>query len=369
VTSNGLVTSERENPRADVLVVTSGWPHEDNSAYGIFIKRQTDSLIAKGLRCDVLFIRGYRSWLAYPLAALRLLSWSFSRKVRYRLIHAHGAEAASAAAFYRRAPLLVSYLGSDLLGRPRPDGSYSRPERIRRALLRRQSRLAAHTITKSREMESALPVGLRSRNSVLPNGVDTARFRPIDQATARRELGLPLEGRMALFAADPDIACKRYGLAAAAVDDARRKIQDLRLEVVRGVAPDRMPFLMNAADCLLLTSSTEGSPNVVKEALMCNLPVVATPAGDVAELLEGVTPSYVCEPTEAALAEALVECLESGRRSNGREVSGRLDARVVADSLLAIYKHIAPDIELDSSDRSAGSGRPELSVSETNRSP
>jgi glycosyltransferase involved in cell wall biosynthesis len=105
---------------------------------------------------------------------------------------------------------------------------------------------------------------------------------------------------------------------------------------------------MNAADCLLHTSSSEGSPNVVKEALMCNLPVVATPAGDVAELIDGVLPSFLCEPSETALAEALVECLREPRRSNGREVSGRLDARIVADSLLALYKELAPELELES---------------------
>jgi glycosyltransferase involved in cell wall biosynthesis len=107
-----------------------------------------------------------------------------------------------------------------------------------------------------------------------------------------------------------------------------------------------MPLLMNAADCLLLTSSIEGSPNVVKEALMCNLPVVATPAGDVDELLEGVAPSYLCPASETALSEALISCLQEPRRSNGREVSGRLDSRVVADSLLKLYTQLAPELDL-----------------------
>ena len=61
-----LLTWERRDPQADVLVVTSGWPNEDNDTYCVFIKRQTESLVAHGLRCDVLFIRGYRSPLAYP---------------------------------------------------------------------------------------------------------------------------------------------------------------------------------------------------------------------------------------------------------------------------------------------------------------
>jgi glycosyltransferase involved in cell wall biosynthesis len=341
-----LLTWERRDHRADVLVVTSGWPNEDNDTYCVFIKRQTESLVARGLRCDVLFIRGYRSPLAYPLGAARLLCWSLAGRRRYRLVHAHSGEAALAAAFYRRAPLLVSYLGDDLLGTPDAATRISRASRVRRFVVRRHSRVASRTITKSREMEAALPPAVRERNKVLPNGVDTSVFRPEDRLAAREELGWDSNARVVLFAADPAVARKRFWLATAAVEHARAELPTIQLEVARRVRPDRMPLLMNAADCLLLTSSIEGSPNVVKEALMCNLPVVATPAGDVDELLEGVAPSSVCEPSEAALSAALIECLQNPRRSNGREIAARLDARVIAGSLLNLYSELAPGIEL-----------------------
>ncbi len=342
-----LVTLDHADHDADVLVVTNGWPNEDNDGYCVFIKRQVDSLLELGVRCDVLFIRGYRSALAYPLAALRLGLWSLTRRRRrYRLVHAHSGEAALAAAFYRRAPLLVSYLGDDLLGRPRANGTVPLIWRIRRAVVRHLSRVATQTITKSREMQAVLPARVRAANRVLPNGVDMKLFRPMDRTEARRELGWDPAPHIALFAADPAVTRKRYFLAQAAVERARRLIPDLELEVTQGVTPNRVPLFMNAADCLILTSSIEGSPNVVKEALMCNLPVVATPVGDVAELLDGVTPSYVCEPDETKLMEAIVACLRERRRSNGREVSHHLDSRVVAQSLLALYKEVAPELEL-----------------------
>jgi glycosyltransferase involved in cell wall biosynthesis len=142
-------------------------------------------------------------------------------------------------------------------------------------------------------------------------------------------------------------------LAEAAIERAHMDLDRIRLEVAYGVSPDRMPLLMNAADCLLLTSSIEGSPNVVKEALMCNLPVVATAAGDVAELLEGVEPSYVCEASDVALAGALVRCLRRGERSNGRERSARLDGNVVARSLIELYLEVAPGLRLSTSDGEA----------------
>ena len=94
-----LVTVEHEDPAAEVLVVTSGWPNEDNDTYCVFIKRQMESLMRRGVRCDVVFIRGDRSPLAYIVAAMKLAWWSVRRKCRsYRLVHAHSGEAALATA-------------------------------------------------------------------------------------------------------------------------------------------------------------------------------------------------------------------------------------------------------------------------------
>jgi glycosyltransferase involved in cell wall biosynthesis len=351
-----LVTLERDHPAADVLVVTSGWPNVDNEAHCVFVKRQVDALAVLGLDVDVLFIRGYRSDLAYPVAAARLMWWSLVARRRYRLVHAHGGEAAIASRFYLRAPLLVSYLGTDLLGWERNDGKVPLRHRIRRMMIRQHSRLARATITQSVEMAETLPARSQARNTVLSNGVDVHLFAPSDRALARQELGWDEATPIALFAANPDVALKRYRLASAAVDRARRRLPSIELKVAYGQPPDLIPVMMNAADCLLFTSSSEGSPNVVKEALLCNLPVVATPVADVPEMLAGVVPSYVCD-NEVELAEALVECLRERRRGNGREAAAhRFDAEMVAETVLATYERIAPGLEASVSNLVGDSG-------------
>ena len=96
---------------------------------------------------------------------------------------------------------------------------------------------------------------------------------------------------------------------------------------------------MNAADALLLTSKLEGSPNTVKEAMACNLPVVSTDVGDVRTRLENVTPSAVCT-SEAELVDRLVEVLETGERSNGRTHVETVSWDRMADEIIQVYNHV-----------------------------
>jgi glycosyltransferase involved in cell wall biosynthesis len=99
-----------------------------------------------------------------------------------------------------------------------------------------------------------------------------------------------------------------------------------------------MPLYYNAADLLLHPSSSEGSPNVIKEAMACNLPVLATPVGDIPELLKGVQVSSTCEPRVEALAEAIVRLIREGRRSNGRESIGPFRVEASTEKTLACYR-------------------------------
>ena len=339
-----LLTTEHSDPDADVLVVTNMWPDGERPVYGVHVQRQVQSLIEAGVRCDVVHVRGYDSALAYPLAALRFALWNVTRRGRYRLVHVHAGETTLPARFLVGAPMICSYCGDDLLGNPGDDGRPTRSSRVRAWVLRQVSRTLQGTITKSAEMELALPPVRRALNTVVPNGVDERRFRPLpdaERAAARERFGFGPGEVVALFAATkPDMPNKRRWLAQAACEDAAARLgRPVRLHVARDVAPTEMPLLMNACDLLLHTAVVEGSPNAVKEALMCDLPVVATAAGDIPELLEGVEPSFVRDPEPDVLGEAIAGC--AGRRSNGSEVAERLKASNVAGRVLAISERRA----------------------------
>src|SRR5262249_43654609 len=111
------------------------------------------------------------------------------------------------------------------------------------------------------------------------------------------------------------------------------------LEVLTSTPPADLALRMSAADCLLVTSLRLGSPNIVKEAMACNLPVVTVPCGDEEERLVGVQPGCVAPYDAALLGSSIRQVLEQGDRSNGRDelVGQGLTACAVAAQLVRIY--------------------------------
>ena len=74
---------------------------------------------------------------------------------------------------------------------------------------------------------------------------------------------------------------------------------------------------------------------------MCNLPIIATPSGDISDLLDGVEPSYLCPPEVDVLSDALIDCLSRRRRSNGHERKvAALSSEVNTVRLLDIYERL-----------------------------
>lgn len=335
-----LVTLERDPAGADVLVVaplaeSAGHPHG-----GIFTRREIDSVRDLGVRSDVMAIANHQSSLSYLRAAQALLRLNVRGRQRYSLIHAYGGETALVASAYRAAPLLVSYLGSDVLGHPREDGHVRLSRWLRSAVIRQHSQLAVATITMSQHMCARLPPAVRARNHVIPHGVDLELFKPRRRDAARAALGWDTDERVILYASNPRNAGKRFALAKRVAARVADQLDRVRMYVAHGLRPELMPDLMNASDCLLHPSASEGSSNVIKEALACNLPIVATPVGDIPERMSGLENCFVRPPDVDQLAEAVVACLDPPRRTNGRERMLSLEQHRVARRVAAVYAEI-----------------------------
>jgi glycosyltransferase involved in cell wall biosynthesis len=237
--------------------------------------------------------------------------------------------------------MVATYHGDDILGYCGVAGAVPFKSKVRSLTVRLHSQLFAATITQSMEMHRRLPRRSQRRDRVIRCGVDLEHFPLGDRIRARRALGWPESERVVLFAARrPSYPLKRLDLAKAVVDRAQEELGPIRLVIAENLPPEQVAMMMNAADCLLMTSAIEGSPMVVKEAMVCNLPVVATDVGDVREILTGVVPSKVCRCDVCELTEALVYVLRTRRRSNGRDKSGELDQSVAVRGLMNLYAEL-----------------------------
>jgi glycosyltransferase involved in cell wall biosynthesis len=319
------------------LFITSMWPDEERPHYGTFIQTQAQSLEESGVAVDVLAIRGYVTPLAYPLARPRIKA--LLKRRHYDTIHVHTGHAATVGLLGVQTPTVLSFVGGDVLGNPTDQG-LPLASRLEALVLRQLGWAAIRTITKSREMQDALPRGLRARNRVIPNGVNLDAFAPQPRAAARARLGWDLNEPVALFLGDPSDPRKNVSLARAAVAEARRGCPSLRLHIGWGSRPSEIPNLMWAADALLFTSRSEGSPNVVKEAMAAALPIVATPVGDVPERLSGVASCFVASPDPRSFADALLDALASERAPAARAAVQDLSLQRVAGQVVALYEEI-----------------------------
>lgn len=297
------------------------------------VVRQVESLEQAGVRAEVIAITGgIRSYVG---AAWSVIALNLGRR-RADVLHAHTGHSGLLACLQFRYPVVLSYVGYDL-DTPAEDREGLRTQ-FERRVFRSLSVLFAASIAKSERGARHLPRLGRSRNAVIPNGVDLALFTPLPRGEARRRLGWGEEPTV-LFAADPGRFTKRFELAEGAVDIARKRLADLRLAVANGIPPSEMPVWMSAADVLILTSRGEGSPNVVKEAMACDLPIVSLDVGDVRQIVAGTRHCHICPDDPELLANALVEVVSAlPERSDGRERSDAMDERVIAARIVGVYK-------------------------------
>lgn len=318
-----------------VLVVTAPLPTADNPNTMAPLARQIESLQTLGVHVDVLEIKG-TSKVKYlqALPALRA-------RARFAdVVHAHYGYCGWLARSQFSRPLIVSFMGDDLLGTPDRRGRIDPLSKFVVQIDRWFARTVDAVIVKSAEMAKVVePV----KAHIVPNGVDMESFRPMNSQQAQALLEWSPKKRYVLFPGNPNNPRKQFSLAEAVVMRASEQMNEpLELVPLTGVEPDKVPLYMNACEAMMMTSIIEGSPNVVKEAMACNLPVVSVPVGDVPELLDGVKGYSVCPRDVGILSEALVCTLTNGRQVDGRSALKRkgLDLENVARRLIEIYKSV-----------------------------
>jgi teichuronic acid biosynthesis glycosyltransferase TuaC len=300
-----------------VLFVSSG----KGGDVGYVVRNQGESLARQGI--DIEYFTVTPGLAGYVKSIFRLKK--NIRETKYDLIHAHYSLSAYVASTIRNIPIVVSLMGSDA---------------FQNFILRWITRQLSHfrwttVIVKTEEMKRRLKL---NDAYVIPNGVDTERFIPVERDTARKRLGLIKEKKIVVFISVKNRPEKNPGLAMQAVES----LNDSSVEFIHLHDTPNMeiPLYLNAADLLLLTSAREGGVNVIKEALACNCPIVSTDVGDVRQVTGGTEGCFISGADSVSIAENIKKALAMKGRTNGREriFSLGIDSVSVAQRLCEIYE-------------------------------
>ena len=308
----------------NILFVSSG-----NSKNGIslIVKNQGQSLKDIGLKVDYFTIKG--KGLKGYLKSINLLKKQVNLN-NYDIIHAHYSLSGYLVAISGiNKPIVVSLMGSDIMAKE-----------INQYIIKFFYKYKWNSlIVKSKSLSDKLQ--LKNIN-IIPNGVDFNLFKPLDKRYSMNRIRLDNNKKHVLFAASPNRLEKNFNLAKKAFDNLN--IDHIELHCLDNIDYKDIPFYMNACNVILLTSLWEGSPNVIKEAMACNRPIVSTDIGDVRNIIQNTKGCYICSYDSKDIAEKISLALKF-KNTNGRIKIDYLKRENIAKKILTIYSDLMLEIK------------------------
>jgi teichuronic acid biosynthesis glycosyltransferase TuaC len=318
-----------------VLIVTAIYPTADNPAFGSYVRTQAESLKAAGIDVEVLVLKDRYRKLIYPKAIVQLRRRLANRPVD--LVHAHYGFVGMVARTQCKVPVVVTYHGSDLLGWINSRGERERLGALIAGAGRLLARCVDAAIVQSDEMASKVN---KSNVYVIPHEVDLKVFQPTEKEQARTKLGLKPFKKYLLFAANPNVGVKRFPFAAAVAECLAKQDPSVELLVACKESQERLALYMSASDALIFPSYQEGSPNIVKQAMACNLPIVSTDVGDVRQIIGSTKDCYVCNASVPEFSTRIREVLVHRNRTDGRDHIRHLESPSVARKVIEVYEGV-----------------------------
>jgi glycosyltransferase involved in cell wall biosynthesis len=274
-----------------ILVVTNLYPTQERPCMCPFVKEQVETMreVYRDLTIDVRVIEGERPRGAYLLEMLRLPG--IVKRGRYDLVHAHFGLTLVSTLFVRL-PVVVTLHGSDVFVNP--------TKHLTRLLAPR----SAKVIVVARRLKEALGYG-----EIIPCGIDVRSFFIPSYRANRPGPEIPGELKV-LFPADPARKIKNYGLFKAVCQELEKRGNRIKPIHLVNINRANVPEVYWNSDLMLLTSLSEGSPTVIKEAIAAKLPFVSVDVGDVKEWAEQVDFGVVASDRKPkSIADAAVSLM------------------------------------------------------------
>lgn len=312
-----------------VLYVTNMFPVPDYIYFGIHVKEQIEAIEALGaFENEVYFINGRANKFNYfkSISEIRKLV----KRGTFDLIHIHYGLAGLFLLFFKPDIPVVITLHSGELYQKKGYLNHLMQKNITLSLLKRVRKIIVLNDDMVKLLKPHAPKLLKQ-----PCGTDLELFkerRMLNESGKKLRIGFP--GNKAR----PE---KNYALFEQIVETLRHEF-DISVTEFHNLTRDEVVSKLNEIDLLLMTSLVEGSPQIIKEALACNRPVVSTPAGDVSDVLLGVKNSCVVNSFDAAdfvgPVRAIISLPREERFSNGRDKLRQMG--LGADQVARVVKQV-----------------------------
>jgi teichuronic acid biosynthesis glycosyltransferase TuaC len=306
-----------------VMIVCSGTaPDFSFMKHQAFIYDQVEAV--KRLDKDIIFQtffvkqKGIRGYLRSLPALNRKISQFYPD-----IVHAHGGTVALLSNLQRKVRVVVTFHGSD----------------INTKTIRWISALVSLLSSKSIYVSNLLRQKAfckKKSDEIIPCGLNLDTFNPLPREEALRKLHFPEDESYILFSSRFDNPIKNFSLAYKAL----KLIPEIKIREIVNRTREEVNLLINGASLVLLTSFSEGSPNIIKEAMACNCPIVTVDAGDVHDIIRDTEGCYITKYDPEDVAEKIRMALAFGKRTNGREKIRHLDNRIIAEKILKVYKSL-----------------------------
>ena len=300
-----------------ILIVAS----YNKNRYAPFIVEQANSLVERG--CEIAYFgvvgKGIKGYLKAYKGLVKKIN-----EFKPDVIHAHYGLSGLMANLQRSVLVVTTYHGSDI----------NLPNVLK--LSKIAMRLSAFNIFVSqRNVDIAKP---KKKFILLPCGVNLPKYNEVDIDAIKKQLNWQDSKKYILFAGAFDNRVKNAPLAIESVG----LLENVELVELKGYTREQVTALFYAVDAFLMTSFTEGSPQVVKEAMACGCPIVSVDVGDVAERIDGLEGCYIAARNSQDIASKLNQALSFNSRTKGREriIELGLTNDIIAKKLIEIYKNI-----------------------------
>lgn len=326
-----------------LVFIINGWEENGQVKYSPFVKSQFESIKLYFPKSEIMVLLNNNNIINF-LTNIKHVRNNINSKT---IIHAqYGTVTALTAVLSKKNnPLVISFCGDDVIGTKRSEFLWKLRSIISKNISLLSGIFADQIITKSHNIYNYLPKKQQQKSTIIPNGVNRDVFYPFSKRDAIQYLKWKQEEKYILF--NPSSGNNRFvknlPLAQEVFSRISEEMENVSFVLIENKSPEEINIMMNAADCLLVTSFHEGSPNIIKEALAVNLPIVSVPCGDVEERLYKVSNSFTSKDYSAEnLSSLVIHILKEGNRSNGREKleSDGLLGDDVAKKIIKVYEKL-----------------------------